>query len=95
MKIFKYALCDLIDELVDENGAGHVWINTDFYDDLDPSTWSEATINSPVRYIAAKPYDAQNRLWLKCMPQEVPAMDLVRAFPADKIRRAAWAIAGY
>lgn len=38
MKIFKHALCDLIDELEDENGTGRVWINTGFYDDLDPST---------------------------------------------------------
>ena len=95
MKIFKHALCDLIDELEDENGTGRVWINTRFDDDLDPSTWSEATINSPVRYIVAKPYDAQNRFWLKCMPQEVPALNLARAFPANKLRRAAWVLAGY
>ncbi|ENS0188015.1 hypothetical protein ACEY0N_003299 [Escherichia coli] len=95
MKIFKHALCDLIDELEDENGTGRVWINTGFYDDLDPSTWSKATINSPVRYVVAKPYDAQNRFWLKCIPEEVPAIDLVRAFPADKRRRAAWDLAGY
>ncbi|HCO1252222.1 TPA: hypothetical protein N7L09_002871 [Escherichia coli] len=95
MKIFKHALCDLIDELEYENGTGRVWINTGFYDDLDPSTWSKATINSPVRYVVAKPYDAQNRFWLKYIPEEVPAIDLVRAFPADKRRRAAWGLAGY
>ena len=95
MKIFKHALCDLINELVDENETGSVWINTGFYDDLDPSTWYKATINSPVKYIVAKPYDAQNRLWLKCIPEEVPANDLVRAFPADEYRRATWALAGY
>ncbi|HAD0180993.1 TPA_asm: hypothetical protein G0L88_17810 [Salmonella enterica subsp. enterica serovar Typhimurium] len=95
MKIFKHALCDLIDELENENGIGRVWINTGFYDDLDPSTWSKATINSPVRYVVAKPYDAQNRFWLKCIPEEVPATDLVRAFPADNRRRAAWGLAGY
>ncbi|ELP5691513.1 hypothetical protein QTV06_003955 [Enterobacter ludwigii] len=95
MKIFKHKLCDLINELEYENGKGRVWVNTGFCDDLDPSTWTEATINSPVTYIVAKPYDAQNIFWLKCIPQEVSAIDLVRAFPADKHRCAAWALAGY
>lgn len=95
MKIFKHKLCDLIDELEDDNGTGSVWINSGFYDDLDPSTWSRATINSPFKFIVATPYDAQNKFWLRCMPKEVPAVDLARAFPADKHRRAAWALAGY
>ncbi|VEA66461.1 Uncharacterised protein [Serratia plymuthica] len=95
MKIFKHRLCDLIDELEDENGTGHVWIYSGFYNDLDPSTWFKATINSPINYIVAKPYDAQNKFWLKCIPQQVSAIGLVRAFSADKRRRAAWALAGY
>lgn len=67
MKIFKHRLCDLIDELEDENGTGHVWIYSAFYDERDPSTWFKATINSPINYIVAKPYDAQNKFWLKCI----------------------------
>ena len=95
IKIFKHTLCDLIDEFENENGTGRVWINTGFYDDLDPSTWRKATINSPFVWKVAIPCDAQNKFWVKCIPQEVPDLDLVRAFPADKRRYDAWALAGY
>lgn len=95
MKIFKHSLSELIDELIAENGNGHVWINTGFCDDLDPSTWTKPTINSPLKFVVARPYDAQNKFWLKCLMEEVPANDLHRAFPADKHRRTAWILAGY
>lgn len=95
MKIFKYPLIDLANDFEKHNGKGRVWINAGFCDEFDPTTWNNAMMNTPFNYKVAFSCDAQNKMWVKCIPKEIDLKDLVRGFVVTDEHHFHWVMQGY